>query len=238
MTYVNSQATVARGVTVSITPSGGVLSLIAEITDDGVPMPQTSVDDIEVTNQDSGDWKEYKAGRKDGGETEIKGNAVDGDVGQAALAAAAASGTTCLFITTFPSGSSQSFYGVVKTFDHVVDGQILKFSAKVKVTGAPTFSTTKSALTALSVTGQSIFPVFAGTTYKYVCNVVAATETAVAVPTCSGATITVNGTTVASAGNGSVTLGAAGTLTEISIVVKETSKAAVVYTIQVARAAS
>lgn len=231
MTYVNSQANVARGVTVTI---DGVA--ITEITDDGIPQPQTSTDDIEVTNQNSGDWKEYKSGRKDGGECELKANAVDGDPGQAALAAAAAAGSTCQFITTFTSGSSQSFYGVVKSYDHVVENQILMISCKIKVSGAPVFSTTQSELDNLTVTGCTVYPTFAGKTATYICTD-ASGNTAIVVPTCSGATITVNGTTVASGGNGSVTLGAIGSLTEASIVVNETSKAARVYFIHIYRAA-
>ncbi len=230
MVYTTSQATVARGITVQIGSD-----LIAEIVDDGVPIPQTEVDDIEVTNQDSGDWKEYKAGRKDGGECEIKANAVDGDVGQQALATAAAAGSTVLFTVTFPSGSVLTFYGTVKTFDHIVEDQILRISSKIKVSGAPTFATTKSALDSLTATGENILPAFTSTTYKYICTVATGDETIVFVPTKAGSAITVNGVTVASGGNGSVTLGAAGTIKEVDITVKETNKAATVYRVTVYR---
>lgn len=233
MVYTTSQATVARGITVAIGSD-----LIAEIVDDGVPIPQTEVDDIEVTNQDSGDWKEYKAGRKDGGECEIKANAVDGDVGQQALAAAAAAGSTVLFTVTFPSGSVLTFYGTVKTFDHIVEDQILRISAKVKVSGAPTFSTTKSALTGLTATGEVLQPTFGATTYKYICQIATGDTNIVFVPVqaAAGATITVNGVSVASGGNGTVTVGAAGTITEVDIVVKELNKAATIYHVTVYRA--
>lgn len=235
MTYVNSQANVARGVIVTI---DGVE--ITEITDDGIPQPQTSTDDIEVTNQNSGDWKEYKAGRKDGGECELKANAVDSDPGQVALAAAAAAGSTCLFVTTFTGGSSQSFYGVVKTYDHIVENQILMISCKIKVSGAPTFSTTKSALTNLTVTGETLVPsTFSGTAYTYTTTIAAADTEAVIVPTqgASGATITVDGTAVASGGNGTITIGDAGTdvIKDVKVVVKELTKAAAVYTVIITR---
>jgi hypothetical protein len=234
MVYVNSQASVARGIIVTI---NGVE--ITEITDDGVPMPQTSTDDLPATNQNSGDWKEYKAGRKDGGECDIKANAVDGDAGQIALAAAAAAGSTCLFVTTFPGNASQSFYGVVKTFNHTVDGGLLKITSKVKVSGAPVYSITKSALTGLTVTGEVVFPAFGGTTMDYKTDVATGDTTAVIVPVqaAAGATITVNGVTVASGGNGSVTLGAAGTVTKATVVVQELLKAAVVYNVWICRAA-
>jgi hypothetical protein len=59
---------------------------------------------------------------------------------------------------------------------------------------------------------------------------------AVPVQAAAGTTITVNGTTVASGGNGTVTLGLAGTMTTIKVIVTETSKAPRVYIIRVARA--
>lgn len=233
MVYTTSQATVARGIVVKIGND-----IIGEITDDGVPIPSTDVDDIEVTNQDSGDWKEYKAGRKDGGECEIKANAVDGDAGQIALATAAAGGSTVLFTVTFPSGSVLTFYGTVKTYDHVVEDQILRISSKIKVSGAPTFSATTSALTGLAITAQTISPTFDAAKFKYISSVVTATTSVVVVPTQAavGAVITVNGVAVASGGNGSVTLGSAGTIKEIDVIVKEVSKAASIYHITVFRA--
>lgn len=240
MVYTTSQATVARGITVEITLTGSSKHAIGEITSDGVPIPQTEVDDIEVTNQDSGDWKEYKAGRKDGGECEIKANAIDGDLGQIDLSNAAKDGLTALFTVTFPSGSVLTFYGTVKTFDHVVEDEILRISSKIKVSGAPTFSATKSALTALAATGETLVPAispFVPTTYVYTTTIAAADTEIVIVPTKADAAITVNGTTVASGGNGTVTIGAAGTdiIKEIPIVVKETGKAATVYTVIVTR---
>jgi hypothetical protein len=233
MVYTTSQATVARGIVVKIGND-----IIGEITDDGVPIPSTDVDDIEVTNQDSGDWKEYKAGRKDGGECEIKANAVDGDAGQISLAAAAAAGSTVLFTVAFPSGSTLTFYGTVKTYDHVVEDQILRISSKIKVSGAPTFSTTASALTGMTITAQTMTPTFAADKFKYISSVVTATTSVVVVPVQAavGAVITVNGTVVASGGNGTVTLGSAGTIKEIDVVVKEVSKAASIYHITVYRA--
>lgn len=235
MTYTTSQATIARGIVVKIGNT-----VITEIVDDGVPIPETETDDIEVTNQDSGDWKEYKPGRKDGGECELKANAVDGDAGQIALAAAAAAGSTVLFTVTFPSGSVLTFYGTVKTFDHVVEDQILRISSKIKVSGEPTFSSTMSALTGLATSTGSLFPGFAADKYKYVVDVVTGTTSLNVTPTqaAEGAAITVNGTTVTSGSAQSVTLGAAGTLTDITVVVKEVSKAAAIYTLTIKRASS
>lgn len=240
MTYVNSLATVARGITVKILIAGRTEQLIGEILDDGVPIPQTSTDDIEVTNQNSGDWKEYKAGRKDGGECELKCHAIDGDLGQIELAYASANGSTALFTVTFTSGSVLTFYGTVKTYDHTVEGQLLKISSKIKVSGEPQFSTTKSALTDLTVTGETLVPsTFSGTSYTYTTTIAAADTEAVIVPTqgASGATITVDGVSVASGGNGTITIGAAGTdiIRSVAVVVKELTKTATVYTVIITR---
>lgn len=236
MVYTTSQATVARGIVVKIGNDP-----ITEIVDDGVPIPQTEVDDIEVTNQDSGDWKEYKAGRKDGGECEIKANAVDGDPGQAALSAAADAGSTVLFTVEFPSGSTLTFYGTVKTFDHIVEDQILRISSKIKVSGAPTFATTKSALTGLTMTdgtnNQALQPLFAASKYKYVAVVDTGDTEVKVVPVqaASGATLTVNGVSVTSGNTDSVMtpLNDANTITEIDVIVKELTKAAQIYHITI-----
>ena len=239
MTYVNSLASVARGIEVKILIPGRTEQKIGEPLDDGIPIPQTSTDDIEVTNQDSGDWKEYKAGRKDGGECEIKCHAIAGDLGQIELAYASANGSTALFTVTFSDGSYLTFYGTVKTFDHVVEGQLLLISSKVKVSGEPIYSTSKSALTGLTVTGENLIPSsFAGTTYVYTTTIADTDTEAVIVPqAAAGATITVDGKTVASGDNGTITIGPIGTdvVRSVAVVVAEPSKAVTVYTVIIIR---
>lgn len=238
MTYVNSQANVARGIKVKIGNT-----YIGEICTDGVPIPQVEVDDIEVTNQDSGDWKEYLAGRKDGGECEIKCNAVDSDAGQIALKNAYTAGTAHLFTNEFGSGSNQTFYAVVKTYDHIIEDDIIKLSCKLKVSGAPEFSTTASALTGLTVkigaVAQSLTPAFAADKFLYLCNVANGTTAVNVTPVqaATGATFTVNGVTATHNTDSEVTLGDAGTITTVDVMVKETSKTAKVYTVHIYRAA-
>jgi hypothetical protein len=242
MTYAGSQAEVARGITVKILIAGRSEQTIGEVCTDGVPIPQTSVDDIEVTNQDSGDWKEFKSGRKDGGECEVKCNAVDGDLGQAELAYGSANGSTALITVTYPSGSTQTFNAVIKSYDHTVDGDILKITSKLKVSGEPSFSTTASALTGLTATGETLVPVYGASVFRHTVTIAAADTEIVFVPVqaASGAVITVNGTAVASGGNGTVAIGAAGTtvIKDVPIVVKELSKAAKVYDVTVIRPAA
>lgn len=238
MTYVNSLASVARGIEVKILIPGRSEQKIGEPLDDGIPIPQTSTDDIEVTNQDSGDWKEYKAGRKDGGECEIKCHAIAGDLGQIELAYASANGSTALFTVTFSDGSYLTFYGTVKTFDHIVEGQLLLISSKVKVSGEPIYSTSKSVLTGLTVTGENLIPSFAGTTYVYTTTIAAADTQAVIVPqAAAGTIITVDGAIVVSGGNGTITIGPTGTdvVRSVAVVVAEPSKAVTVYTVIIIR---
>ena len=241
MTYVNSLASVARGITVKILIAGRTEQLIGEPLDDGIPIPQTSTDDIEVTNQDSGDWKEYKAGRKDGGETELKCHAIDGDLGQIELAYAAANGSTALFTVTFgTTGGVLTFYGTVKTYDHTVENQLMMISSKIKVSGEPQFSTTKSALTALAVTTETLVPApFSATAYTYTTVIAAADTEAIIVATqaATGATITVDGNAVASGANATITIGTAGTdiIRSVAVVVKELTKTATVYTVIITR---
>lgn len=242
MTYVNSLASVARGIEVKILipGPGHTQQKIGEPLDDGIPIPQTSTDDIEVTNQDSGDWKEYKAGRKDGGECEIKCHAIAGDPGQIELAYASANGSTAQFTVTFSDGSYLTFYGTVKTFDHIVEGQLLLISSKIKVSGEPVYSTYKSALTNLTVTGETLIPsTFADTTYVYTTTIAAADEQAVIVPAqaAAGTTITVDGKTVDSGVGGTITIGDAGTdvVRSVAVVVAEPTKAVTVYTVIIIR---
>lgn len=234
MTYVNSLATVARNVVVNI---DGVA--IGEITDDGIPKPQTTTDDIETTNQDSGDWKEYKAGRKDGGETEIKGHAVPSNTGQIALAAAAAAGSTNLFTVKFPSGSVLSFYGTVKSFDTYAEGQLLMFSSKVKISGQPTFATTSSALTTPFfevANSTSVFPAASGIEGTYIIELPTLTEKTTITPTASAGTIAVNGVTVTTGEPSAEIALTAGAIVEATVTVKETDKAHGVYKLLLCRA--
>lgn len=233
MTYVNSLATVARGVTVTI--DGTKIGEILEI-----PIPSTEVDDIEVTNQDSGDWKEYKPGRKDGGEAELKANFVSSDAGQLALQTACAGTATHVIVVSYPDGSSMTFNGVVKTFDVTLEDDLLKLSCKIKVSGEPIFATTNSALTGLTITGQTLKPTFGAAKYNYTVDVLTAVDNVVVVPVqaAAGASITVNGiaTPSGNSGNLDTDLGAAGSVTDIAVTVREASKTAKTYFIHVYRA--
>jgi hypothetical protein len=227
-------ATFAKGYSVKIDAVS-----IAKVLDDGIPIPKVTTGEADATTQDSGDWEETVAGRKKGGNVTLKCLWDGTDTGQANVISAWSAADTHTFTVDLPnSGGRWTYTGWVSDLGTPVSGKLVGLEATIKVTGTATFSKTYSALTGLTVTGQTLSPSFSATLYEYNCNVVTGTTEVVAVPVqaAAGTTITVNGTTVASGGNGTVTLGLAGTMTTIKVIVTETSKAPRVYIIRVARA--
>lgn len=101
-------------------------------------------DSEEVTNFDSGSrYKEYVVTVADAGECGIAGNYIGGDVGQTAFRAAFGSGAVLSFQIVLPlqhgqtiTGEKWVFAGFVAELDNSISyDKVLKFSAKVKVTG-------------------------------------------------------------------------------------------------------
>lgn len=114
---------------------------------------------------------------------------------------------------------------------------------RVKPTGKPTLTTATSAgltTTFFSISESAVIvPTPANDVYEYVATVLAGVTSVTVTPIATAGVITVNGNVVATGeASSAITLGAAGSVTEITIVVTETSKAPVTYTIWVARAAS
>jgi hypothetical protein len=88
------------------------------------------------------------------------------------------------------------------------------------------------------VTGTLIPSSFSGTTYVYTTTIADTDTEAVIVPQAeAGATITVDGKTVASGDNGTITIGPIGTdvVRSVAVVVAEPSKAVTVYTVIIIR---
>ncbi len=84
-----------------------------------------------------------------------------------------------------------------------------------------------------------IVPAPAQTTYDYVATVLTGVSSVTVTPTATAGVITVNGTVVATGqASGAIALGAAGSVTTVTIVVTESAKVAKTYTVRVARAAS
>jgi hypothetical protein len=90
----------------------------------------------------------------------------------------------------------------------------------------------------VSGAGTVIVPAASGTGGTYVVNIGSAIETVTITPTSTSGTITVNGTAVTSGqASASITLGAAGTITEAIVKVTETGKTPVFYRLLLTRAA-
>lgn len=247
MVYVNSLATVAKNIVVKI---DGVA--IGEIADEGIPLPIATTEDIEVTNQDSGDFKEYKQGRRDGGEIEIIGNYVSGDAGQIALAAAADAGSINVYRVELPNGAVWTFSGVSKTFSTPVKNKMIMYDAKVKVTGKPILSvSSKAALTtpffavALAASGGgtgaiTISPAASATEGSYIVNCATGVLKVKVTPTCAstGAVMYVDSTLITAEVTGVEYELAVSTPKEVLIKVSEPAKATAFYRLFITRAAS
>jgi predicted secreted protein len=241
-----TEANAAFGTTISINATS-----VAEVINIGGV--DVTMDTIDVTNHDSANaYREFIGGLVDAGEVPIEGNFYPGDAGQTALLTALNARIASAFVITFPAavGASWSFNALVTGFkaaDAPVDGQ-LSFSANLKITGKPNLAVTASAgLTTpfftVSGAGTVILPAASGSVYEYVVNIATGVASVTITPTAvAGAiTITANGAsqTVASGqASSAITLGAAGSVTDATITVQETNKAAKTYTLHLARSAS
>ena len=213
---------------------------IAEITDIG--SPDLDADEVDVTSHDSPDgFEEVLMGIKRTGVVNLEGFFVPGDAGQQALMTDYNSGASDSYKIKFPAAMAAewNFTGRIKkapTTGAPVDGAV-PFNAEIRVTGKPTLDLTYSNnLSALAVTTGTLVPGFAAGTYAYHVNVLTGASSVAVTPTAGAGVITVNGTVVSSgAASGAITLGSAGSLTPIQIVVKETNKIARVYNLVVAR---
>jgi predicted secreted protein len=101
-------------------------------------------DSEDVTNFDSGSrFHEYVVTLADAGDCSIAGNYIGSDIGQAAFRAAFLSGAVISFQIVLPlqhgqttTGEKWVFNGFVQELDNqVAFDKVLKFAAKVKVTG-------------------------------------------------------------------------------------------------------
>ena len=218
---------------------------IAELTE--ITPPKTKLSKIEVTNNDSGGWVERIAGLLDGGEFSIKGNFYEGDTdGQIALQSDHIAKTARTAVITLPAafGTSLTMTAYCTEFGLVTpqnDGGEVSFEATFSITGQPAFAVaTSTGLTTpfFAVDTGTIVPTPAGDVYTYVVDVATGEDSITVTPTASAGTITVNGNTVTSGeASSAIALGAAGSVTPVTIVVTETGKASKTYTLYVARAA-
>ena len=206
---------------------------------------------IDVTSHDSSDgFKEYIAGMRDGGEMAIEGNFISTDAnGQIAFHTDIQAGTKRYAYIVFPMalGGSQEFYAIATGFSlaQPIDDK-LGVSGSLKLSGKPPMYITQSAgMSALSGIEEesgsalSIAEEIAVGTYAYTCSVNTASSYVKLTITAASHTIYADGvaqtTTVQ---GGEIALGAAGTTTDILIIVYESSKSPRLYILTVTRAAA
>jgi len=212
----------------------------------GIELTASTVD--VTTHQSSDTYTEFLTGLLTAGDVSLEGNFDYTDTtGQQAMITDFNSRTSRTAVITFPAstGTTWTFTGnitAIKIGDAPVDGAI-PFTATVKPTGKPVFAvaTSDGLTTPFFAISESavIAPDPANDTYTYVATVLTAITSVTVTPTATAGTITVNGNTVATGeASSAITLGAAGSVTEITIIVTETNKAPVTYTIYLTRAAS
>lgn len=211
---------------------------------------ELSVDMVDVTTHQSANaYKEVEPGLIDAGEVTLDGLFDETDTaGQQAMLADLNSRLSRAAVITFPSSiASWSFTGYIsklKIGDAPVDGMI-PFTASIKPTGKPIFAVTASTgMSALTLSNSAVLtPTFAIGTFDYVATVLTGVTSITVTPTAAAGTIvvTANGvsqTVSTGVASSAISLGAAGSVTTITISVTETGKAPKTYTIRVARAAS
>jgi predicted secreted protein len=213
--------------------------------------PSESRNTIDVTSHDSDDaYAEYIAGVAEGGEISLEGNLITTDsAGQVAFHTDLQAGTkrTGFIVLPMALGKAFTFTGMGSGFSgsYPYDDKA-SVSGTVKVSGKPTYLTTQSTgISALSgieeidTTALSLNEVVAAGTYAYTCTVDTDSSWVKLTVTAASHTIYVNGTAqTTTVQGGEIALGAAGTTTEITILVYETSKAPRVYTLSVTRPAA
>lgn len=218
---------------------------IAEIT--SLEPPNFKSETIDVTNHDSiGRMAEFIGGMRSSDDVKVEGNLVLSDPGQTGLLADQADGLVHPYVIVFPTawGASFNFSAVVTEFipgAFTAKGDALTFTCNMKVSGAVTLNKTLSAgLTTtffvFTPAGVNV-PVASGTPGTYVNSQANTVNSVVVKPTAAAGVITVNGAVVTSGVDSSaITLGAAGSITPVTIIVQETGKVAVTYSILVAKA--
>jgi len=220
---------------------------VAEIT--SLTPPTFNSETIDVTNHDSlGRMAEFIGGMRSSDDVKITGNLILADPGQVLLLADQADGLVHAYTITFPAawGASFGFSAVVLKFGvtpFTAKGDAVGFEVTMKISGAVTLNETLSAgLTTpffvFSAAGLNV-PVASGTPGTFVNNQATGATSVTLTPTATAGVITVNGAVVATgAPSSAIALGAAGSITDVTIVVKETGKVSKTYLIHVARASA
>lgn len=213
--------------------------------------PSQSRDTIELTSHDSPDkFREFVAGVIAGGEITLEGNLVVGDTpGQIAFHTDMQGGTkrNCFIVLPMAVGGALMFAALATGFEgsYPYDDKI-GLSGSLQVTGKPTLLTVQSDGISNMVGIEQelgaalvITPAIAAGTYAYVCTVDTASTWVKLTVTAAAHTVYVQGvledTGVQTA---EIALGAAGSKTDILIIVYEANEAPRLYTLTVTRPAA
>ena len=230
---------------------GSILTADSEVVAElmNIGTPSLDRDEEDVTNHQSSEgYEEMIMTLKRTGTIPISGNYVAGDDGQAKLLELYNAGTLAAMTIDLPNNLAQwSFNAYVKSIHplgELANGKVA-FSAVLRPSGECTLTETVSGgLTALagvnSAAGDLTFvPGFATGVYTYTVAVATAITYIKLTPTAASHTITVNGAVVGTGvESGEIALGAADSVTTVTIVAQEANKAPKTYTIYVARAAA
>ncbi len=208
---------------------------------------------ITIAKQDStnlGATNEFKTilpGLLDPGDVDLEGWFRPGDTGQAGMIADMLTRTVKEAIITFPTSISSSTwtmqaYVTAFTAGDATPEGIVPWTATISITGKPVLGVTASdGLTTpwFSIDESAVIsPSPAGAVYVYVATVLSGVASVKLTPTAAAGVITVQGNIVATGvASSSITLGAANTVTLITVIVKESLKSAKTYLIYVKRAA-
>jgi hypothetical protein len=236
--------TYAKGFSLSI---DGVT--IGKIMMDGVPNPEPEAEKVDDTTQDSGDYYEYVLGMIESGEADLQCIYDPDDEGQAALLAAYAALDIHSFILTYPNNlGRKSFNAYVMRASIVTVDKKVGLKCKLALSGGTTFSTTETKLTTpfFAITGNpggaisNIVPAAADTPGTYIVYCANSVESVTVTPTCatSGATITVDGTPVATGVASASKALTAGAVRTILIKVSKAGETPGLYRLLVGRAAA
>ncbi len=223
----------AISVAIGATPIGEVLD-VPEIT--------FKKNFIDVTNHDStGGYEESivnKIIRSD--ELVVVCNSIVGNAGQIAIKAQQALGTAATITFTFPDGTVIAGSALITKYSYIGTDKEkqITFSFSMKWTGAVTDTVSlATAPSVLAVTTATMYPAFAEGTYEY--HGTSATGTCTITLTFATATaklyregVFVQNLTTAQA-SGSLTLGAANTVTDFQIIVTEASKGTRTYNLHI-----
>lgn len=203
--------------------------------------------DVTTLNSTSG-FREFIGTLYSGGEVTIDCNYDPSDTnGQGGLKADQVAKTIQDFELVFPAatGTTVTFSGIITKWgigDVKVDGKV-GLKVTIKISGEVTVNQTAS--TGLTTTFFSIsesavvMPAAAGDVYEYVATVLTGVTSVTVTPIAATGVITVNGATVATGeASTAIALGAAGSITDITITQQNTNKVPVSYVIHLFRAAS